>query len=220
MVGSLMYAMVATRPDLAFPLQVVCQFMQNPTKVHCDLVKHIYKYCRFNSYLLTYSPSSNMLLKGWSDASYANNHDYKSTGGYCFKLGDSLISWSSNKQNIVALSTAESELIALTSASQEALWLQKLLEEVGFPQKPTTIYEDNQACIALSKNPQNHKRTKHIQVRYFFIRQHLESGALALEYCGTLDQLADPFTKIIPGHRLRPMLSLIGLRKLHSQGEH
>jgi len=89
------------------------------------------------------------------------------------------------------LSTAESELIALTAAAQEAIWLQILLAEVGFPQIPTTIFEDNQACIALAKNPQNHKR---------------------------LQQLADPFTKILPGHRLRPILYSMGLSKLHSQG--
>jgi hypothetical protein len=219
MVGSLMYAMIGTRPDLAFPLQVVCQYMQAPNKVHCQLVKHIFKYCRFNSYALEYSSENDMVLRGWSDASYANNQDYKSSGGYCFKLGGSLISWTSNKQNIVALSTAESELIALTSAAQEALWLQSLLKELGFAQVPTTIHEDNQACIALAKNPQNHKRTKHIQVRYFFIRQHLEAGELDLKYCRTLDQLADPFTKILPGHRLRPMLHSLGLLKLLSQGE-
>jgi hypothetical protein len=97
--------------------------------------------------------------------------------------------------------------------------MQTLLAELGFPQVPTTIFEDNQACIALAKNPQNHKRTKHIQVRYFFIRQYLEDVFLDLKYCGTLEQLADPFTKILPGHRLRPTLSYIGLSKLHSQGE-
>ena len=160
MVGSLMYAMVGTRPDLAFPLQVVCQYMQAPKRVHCQLVRHIFKYCRFNSYALEYSSENDMILRGWSDASYANNQDFKSTGGSCFKLGGSLLSWSSNKQNIVALSTAESELIALTAAAQEAIWMQTLLAELGFPQVPTTIFEDNQACIALAKNPQNHKRTK------------------------------------------------------------
>jgi len=219
MVGSLMYAMVGTRPDLAFPIQVVCQYMQDPKQAHCQLVRHIFKYCRFNSYKLEYSSENDMILRGWTDASYANNHDFKSTGGSCFKLGRSLLSWSSNKQNIVALSTAESELIALTAAAQEAIWLQTLLAEFGFPQVPTTIFEDNQACIALAKNPQNHKRTKHIQVRYFFIRQHLENGLLDLKYCSTLQQLADPFTKILPGHRLRPILYSMGLSKLHSQGE-
>ena len=218
MVGSLMYAMVGTRPDLAFPLQVVCQFLDKPTATHCQLVKHIFRYCRFNSYQLTFPSTNNLLLRGWSDASYANNIDYKSTSGYCFKIGDALVSWASGKQQITALSTAESETIALTLAAQEAIWFRALLEELGFKQTPTTIFEDNQAAIALARNPQNHKKTKHIQVRYYFIREHLENGSLALSFCPTHDQLADPFTKILPGHRLRPLLERVGLTKLRSQG--
>jgi hypothetical protein len=78
--------------------------------------------------------------------------------------------------------------------------------------------EDNQAAIAMAKNPRNHKRTKHIQVRYYFIREHLENGSLALVYCLTANQLADPFTKILSGPRLRPLLGRLGLSKLNSQG--
>jgi hypothetical protein len=218
MVGSLMYAMVSTRPDLAFPIQVVCQFLERPTDVHCNLVKHIFQYCRFNSYQLVFEASNDLVLRGWSDASYANNLDYKSTGGYCFKLGNSLISWSSGKQQITALSTAESETIALTLAAQEAIWLRSLLDELKFKQNKTEIMEDNQAAIAMAKNPRNHKRTKHIQVRYYFIREHLENGSLALIYCSTANQLADPFTKILSGPRLRPLLGRLGLSKLNSQG--
>ena len=219
MVGSLMYAMVGTRPDLAFPIQVVCQFMDKPTIAACSLVRHIYKYCRFNSYKLFFSSANDFILRGWSDASYANNLDYKSTSGYCFKLGNSLVSWSSGKQNITALSTAESETIGLTNAAQEAVWLRRILEELGIRQNSTEIFEDNQACIAMARNPQQHKRTKHIQVRYFFIREHLESGELLLTYCNTLNQLADPFTKLLSGPQLRSMIHRLGIQPVRSQGE-
>ena len=218
MVGSLMYAMVGTRPDLAFPIQVVCQFMDKPTQAACSLVKHIYKYCRFNSYKLTFSQTNNMILQGWSDASYANNLDYKSTSGYCFMLGNSLLSWASSKQNITALSTAESETIGLTNAAQEAIWWRRILDELGVKQDTTEIFEDNQACIAMAKNPQQHKRTKHIQVRYYFIREHLESGELKLTYCNTLNQLADCFTKLLSGPSLRSMICRLGIKNCSESG--
>ena len=117
-----------------------------------------------------------------------------------FKIGDSIVSWSARKQNMVALSTTESETIGLTYAAQEAIWFKVLLKEMGYPQSAVEIFEDNQACIKLAKNPQQHSRTKHIQVRYFFIRQHLEDGTILLTYCPTADQLADVFTKILAGH--------------------
>ena len=219
MIGSLMYAMVGTRPDLAFPLQYLCQFMHSPKKVHCELLKHVYNYCQGNSYALTFKSDNEIVLKGWADASYANNHDGKSTSGYCFKIGNSIVSWSARKQNIVALSTTESETIGLTYAAQEAIWLKELLLELGYPQQSVEIFEDNQACIKLAMNPQQHSRTKHIQVRYFFIRQHLEDGTMKLTYCSTKDQLADIFTKNLAGHVARPLLVLLGLTKLHNQGE-
>ena len=218
MIGSLMYAMVGTRPDLAFPLQYLCQYMQKPRLIHCELLKHLFRYCSRNSYALTFKKDNELVLKGWADASYANNHDGKSTSGYCFKIGNSIVSWSAKKQNIVALSTTESETIGLTYAAQEAIWFKVLLEELGHPQSAVEIFEDNQACIKLAKNPQQHSRTKHIQVRYFFIRQHLEDGTIILTYCPTADQLADVFTKILTGHVARPLLTRLGLVKLHNQG--
>jgi hypothetical protein len=218
MIGSLMYAMVGTRPDLAFSLQYLCQYMQSPSKIHCEFLKHVFNYCKRNSYALTFKRDNDLILKGWADASYANNHDGKSTSGYCFKIGNSIVSWSARKQNIVALSTTESETIGLTYAAQEAIWFKELLAELGFRQQAVEIFEDNQACIKLAKNPQQHSRTKHIQVRYFFIRQHLDDGTMNLSYCSTKDQLADVFTKILAGHVARSLLDRLGLLKLHNPG--
>ena len=219
MVGSLMYAMIGTRPDLATAIGIVCRYLQNPKKIHCELVRHIYRYVRSNlEFKLQYSPSERPLqLVGYADASYANGVDFKSTSGYAYMLGNCLVSWYSGKQSVVAQSSAEAEYYAAVKAANEAIWFQDLLNELGFPQSATTIYEDNQACIALSKNPQDHKRTKHIQVKYHVLRNYVKNGQVLLKYCSTKDQLADQFTKIVSGQKLRDGLRKLGL--LRNQGE-
>jgi len=212
MVGSLMYAMVATRPDLAQPLSIVSKFMSKPKQIHCDLLRHIYMYVRGTTdfKLLYTSNGSKDKLHGYVDASYANNEDSRSTSGFCFKYGTGLISWYSKKQPTVALSSAEAEYIAATEAAKEGMWLRVLLSELGFPQDTTQLYEDNQACILLSKNPQLHSRTKHILPKYHYIREKVSSGDFNLVYTPTKEQPADIFTKGIAGHLLRPHLTKLG----------
>jgi hypothetical protein len=168
---------------------------------------------------LIYSSNEDKTLVGYADASYANEEKYFSRSGYGFMIGDSLISWCSQKQPIHAQSAAEAEYYAAVSAANEAVWLKQLMEDLGIPQTTITIYEDNQACIALSKNPQDHKKTKHIQIKYHVIRDYVNEGVIKLVYCRTKDQLADIFTKGISGCKLRPMLKEFGLQSLTSQGE-
>ena len=216
-VGSLMYAMLCTRPDLACGVSVVSQFLEKPKDTHIELVKHILKYVAGNlDKKLVYKSDGDILLKGYVDASYANETGYKSRTGYGFLLGGSLISWNSQKQSVVAQSAAESEYYAAVSAANEGLWIKQLLMDLGIEQQSITMYEDNQACIALTKNPQDHKRTKHIQVKYHIIRQYVSDGLIKFVYCPTKDQLADIFTKGVSGPLLSTCLSKLGL---HRQGE-
>jgi hypothetical protein len=204
MVGGLMYAMVSTRPDLAYSLSVVSRFLSCPTQTHCELVSHIYMYVRGTlDFKIRYEAKSNLELTGYVDAAYGNNKRGTSTTGYCFLVGDGLISWYSKGQKVVALSIAEAKYIAATEAAKEAIWLRTFLEELGFPQKSTVLFEDNQACILLSRNPQLHSRTKHIQIRYHFIREKVSSKEITLQYISTKDQLADMFKKSLPGYLLR-----------------
>lgn len=219
-VGSLMYAMVSTRPDIATAVSVVSRYLHKPKKIHCDMVRKIFKYIKSNNEIgLYYDHSGNRELIGYVDASYANGINCHSISGYGFMLAGALISWNSQHQPIVALSTAEAEYIAVTPASQEGIWLILLLKNLGFPQETVVIMEDNQACIALSKNPQDHKRTKHIQVRYHFIREQIRDGKFSLKYCPTKSQLADMFTKGLPGKTLRNLRAGFGLKKLNIPGE-
>ena len=210
MVGSLMYAMVSTFPALAQPISIVSRFLSRPTLFHCNLVRHIFQYVRGNidHNGITFNPCEKPThqIVGYVDASYTNNNNSKSTTGYCFTLNNSIISWNSKCQPVTALSAAESEYIAATEATKEAIWWRQFMNELGFPQETTILHEDNQACILLSKNPQAHNRTKHIQVRFHFVREKTASNEVSLKYISTKSQLADIFTKTTPGFALRPAL--------------
>jgi hypothetical protein len=150
---------------------------------------------------------------GYSDADWAGDLDTRrSTSGYVFKIGGSTISWSSKKQATVAKSTTEAEYVALSSAAQEAVWLRRLLSEVGFGcQGSTTIYEDNNGAIDLSKNPKHHDRTKHIDIAYHFTREKVLSKELSVEYCHTGDMLADTMTKGLPRVQFQKFRDMLGV---------
>uniref|UniRef100_A0A1X7UD26 Reverse transcriptase Ty1/copia-type domain-containing protein n=1 Tax=Amphimedon queenslandica TaxID=400682 RepID=A0A1X7UD26_AMPQE len=122
--------------------------------------------------------------------------DRKSTSGYLFKFTGASISWRSRKQSCVALSTAEAEYTSLATAGQEAIWLSRLITELKRgTENPVTLYEDNQAAICLSKNPQFHWRSKHIAIKYHFIRDQVQKGTLTIQYCKTEAMAADMMTK-------------------------
>jgi hypothetical protein len=211
MVGSLVYLSNGTRFDIAAAVSIVSRFMNDPKKIHCDMVRRIYHYLRGNRKSLKFKLGGEIILKGGCDASWANAEDYSSIAGYYFKLGSSLISWQSYKQPVKALSTAESEYIALTSAFQEGIWLRQFLESIGYKQETTKIQEDNRACIFMAKNPQDKKRTRHIQVKYHWVRDQIENREFELEYVNTKDQLADIFTKGFLGPQLRDNCNKLGL---------
>ena len=133
------------------------------------------------------------------------------------------VSWKSKKQRTVALSSTEAEYMALSEATQEAIWLKAFLCELGEMSSDAAvkIFEDNQGSIALAKNPEHHKRTKHIDIRYHFVREKVEDGQVILEYISTLDMLADIMTKPIPATQfcvLRGKLGIQGPRAVESSG--
>ena len=217
MVGSLMYAMLGTRPDLAVAVSVISKYLAKPTKTACDLVVHIFKYIRANIDIrLKYSSGGNPILEGYADASYGNESDYKSRSGFGVVLGNSLISWYSGCQPITAQSSAESEYYAAVSCANEIIWSKQLLLDLGFPQQTVVIHEDNQSCIALTKNPQDHKRTKHVQVKYHVVREYVDNKEVEFKYIHTKSQLGDMFTKALSGTTLRTNLKALGLSR---QGE-
>jgi hypothetical protein len=139
------------------------------------------------------------ILYGYCDASWGCQPDAKSVTGWLFKIGSGPVSWCSKVQTTTALSTAEAEYVALSSACQEAMFLRSLLEDCGVDMaKPTTIFEDNEACIKIAKNDMVQPRTRHIHRKYHYAREVIQRGQVHLEFCPTDLMVADMFTKVLP----------------------
>ncbi|GAV57175.1 hypothetical protein CFOL_v3_00713, partial [Cephalotus follicularis] len=185
-----------SRPDILFSVCLCARFQSNPKQSHLFAVKHIFKYLAYTPTLgLWYSRDSNFDLHSYSDADFGGYKvDRKSTSGSCQYLGSMLVSWFSKKQNSVALSTTEAEYIAVGSCCAQILWQKQQLVDYGTCVKDVSIKCDNTSSICLAKNPVHHSRTKHIDIRYHFLREHVESGDIVLEYIPTEKQVADIFT--------------------------
>ena len=139
--------------------------------------------------------------------------DRHSTSGNVFLLAKGALSWLSKKQATVALSTAEAEYVALSAATQEAIWLRRLLTDVGESlEDPIVINEDNQGAIAMAKNPVGHARTKHIDIRYHFVREGVQNGAIILKYVATGEMIADILTKPLPKHPFEKLVMDLGMK--------
>jgi hypothetical protein len=200
-VGSLMYAMVCTRPDIAHALGVLSRYMSKPGKEHWTTVKRVFRYLHgTTSYGLCYKgrPRLDRVvdIHGFVDADWVGDLDRRrSISGYVFNLFGGAISWMSKRQAVVALSTTESEYMAATHASKEAVWLQRLCSGIGLVQEVVRIECDNQSEIFLAKNPAYHSKTKHIDVQYHFVRDMIEEKKVSLMKVDTLKNVADSLTK-------------------------
>ncbi|KAE8725329.1 hypothetical protein F3Y22_tig00008957pilonHSYRG00078 [Hibiscus syriacus] len=197
-VGSLMFAMICTRPDIAQAVGVVSRYMTNPGKEHWNTVKRILRYIKGTSNVALCYGGSNLLINGYVDSDYAGDLDKsKSTTGYVFKVAGGAVSWVSKLQSVVATSTTEAEYVAATQASKEAIWLKMLLEELGHNQEYVSVFCDSQSALHLARNPSFHSRTKHIRVQYHFIREKVEEGTVDMQKIHTKDNIADFMTKAI-----------------------
>ena len=204
-VGALLYATQCTRPDINFSVSKVSQYMNCYSIPHWQAVEQIIRFLKTTKdccirYKRHNDPEMRNILEGYCDADWASDiESRKSQSGYVFYLNGGPISWASNKQTTVALSSVESEYIALSAATQELVYLRQLLEDMGYPQsKPTTLYEDNQGAIHLADNHGTFsKRTKHIDVRHHYMRDVMKRGWLVIKHIPTERQLADTFTKAL-----------------------
>eukprot|EP00253_Pinus_taeda_P024560 PITA_24560 len=196
--GNLMYVMVSTRPDISHAVGVVIRFMEYPSEEHWKAVKWVLRYLRGTSDHCIIFNGSEGSVCGYVDADYVGHLDKrKSTTGYVFTIVGGGISWTSKLQEIVALSTTEAEYIAAEDASKEAIWLKGLLDEIGRTQEKVNVLCDSQSAIHLAKNLAYHSKTKHIDVRYHFLRHVIDGRKVSLEKINTWENCADIFTKPI-----------------------
>jgi hypothetical protein len=218
-VGSLMY-LLATRPDLAYSVCLIARFMEKPTENHLIAAKRILRYLKGTANLgILYERGVKQALQGWTDSDYAGDvEDRKSTSGYVYTYGSSAISWSSKKQPIVTLSTTEAEFVAAASCACQGLWLKRILCQLGEDQgKGIVIFCDNSSSIKLSKNPIMHGRCKHIDVRYFFLRDLVKDEVFELKHCKTQDQIADVMTKPLKLESFCKFRKLLGVCNLQQE---
>jgi hypothetical protein len=199
MIGNLMYLMTSTRPDLAFVVTQLSQFLKNPTSEHMTCVKRVFRYLQgTQDQTLKFVKSEALVLTGYCDSDWANALDRKSIGGYCFSLNPErggLLSWRCKKQPVIALSTCEAEYIALCNATREGVYLKQLLSEIGINMDRIVMYGDNQGALALAQNPIKRERTKHVDIKFHYIRSQVETGILNLKYVKSNSNVADIFTK-------------------------
>ncbi|CAL1406718.1 unnamed protein product [Linum trigynum] len=211
-VGSLMYAMVCTRPDIAHAVGVVSRFLSKPGKEHWEAVKWILRYLRGSSKMSLCFGDGEHVLVGYTDADMAGDVDSRrSTSGYLITLSGGAISWQSRLQKCVALSTTEAEYIAVTEACKEMIWMKKFLNELGFLQERPQMFYDSQSAIHLAKNASFHARSKHIDVRYHWIRDVLEMKQLQLEKIHTDENGSDMCTKTLPREKFEFCRSAAGM---------
>ena len=211
-VESLMYAMVCTRPDIAHAVGVVSRFLSNPGKEHWNAVKWIMRYLRGTSKMCLSFGSGKPMLVGYTDSDMAGDMDTrKSTSGYLITFSGGAVSWQSRLQKCIALSTTEAELIAATEACKELLWMKRFLQELGLKQQQYVLFCDNQSTIHLAKNSSFHSRSKHIDVRYHWIRDTLNDKLLTLEKIHTDDNGSDMLTKALTREKLEICCSIAGM---------
>ncbi|KAH9663295.1 hypothetical protein KPL70_019630 [Citrus sinensis] len=219
-VGSLMFAMICTRPDIAQAVGAVSRYMANPGGEHWITVKRILRYIRGTSDVALCYGGSEFTVRGYVDLDFAGDLDKrKSTTGYVFTLAGAAVSWVSKLQTVVALSTTEAEYMAATQACKEAIWIQRLLEELEHKQQKIPVFCDSQSALHIARNPAFHSRTKHIGVQYHFVREVVEDGSVDLQKIHTNENLADVLTKPINTDNCGPAAPTNFLTLAPIQGE-
>nr|GEZ76156.1 copia protein [Tanacetum cinerariifolium] len=218
MIGALMY-LTSSKPDIVHATCLCARYQAKPTEKHLKEAKRIFRYLRGTINTgLWYTNDSGFELTGFSNADYAGCKDtFKSTSDGAQFLGEKLVSWSSKKQDRTALSTTKVEYVSLSACCAQVLWMQTQLTDYGFHFNKISIYCDLKSDIAISCNPVQHARTKHIAVRYHFIKEHVKKGMTELYFIKTDYQLSDLFTKALPVDRSNYLVRRLGMRSLPPQ---
>ena len=219
-VGSLMYVMLCTRPDIYYSVGMVSRYQSNLGPKHWEAVKHILKYLRrTKDYMLVYH-CEDLIPISYTDSNFQSDLDFrKSTSSYVFTLGGGAISWRSVKKSCIAGSTMEAEYVSICEAVKKVVWLKKFLFDLGvlrMEQVPITLFYDNSGAVAQSKDPRNHKKGKQIERKYHIIRDIVTRGDVIVVKIDGANNLADPFTKALPQRTFESHLEGMGVEFAHN----
>ena len=214
-IGSVMY-LTASRPDIVFAVYLCSRYQSKPTETHLSEAKRILRYIKRTINLgIWYPKDFGFELIAFSDADHTGCLDSrKSTSGALKFLGDKLVSWQSKKQDCTSLSSTEAEYVALSACCAQVIWMRTQLKDYGYVFERIPMYCDNRSAIAISCNSVQHSKSKHIDLRYHFIKDHVEQGTVELYFVGTEYQLADLLTKALPPARFNELVHRIGMRCL------
>lgn len=203
-VGSLIYASISTRPDITHAVNMLSRYMSKSGVEHMNAARRLLRYLQGSmNYGLVYQCderlTSDIKITGYCDSDWGGDQiDRKSTTGYCVFINNNLISWNTKKQPTVALSSAEAELMAIVDVIKEIKWMEQLLSELEYKMiLPIDIFIDNQSAIKMAENDVEHDRTKHIDIKYHFMKDEIKAGKIKLSWISTDKQLADVFTKAL-----------------------
>ncbi|XP_075162979.1 uncharacterized protein LOC142235602 [Haematobia irritans] len=211
-IGSVLFLSNNTRPDITVATSILSRKVSCPTKSDWNEVKRLLRYLTGSKNLKLCLNCSNFNLVGFADADFAGEiSGRKSTSGYVFQLGGATISYSSRKQKIVTLSSTEAEFVSLADAAQELIWLRMLFQDIKIDVKDISIKEDNQCCLKLLDAEKINPRTKHIDVKYYFVRELKQTKEIQFEYCPTDEMLVDMLTKPLQRVKLNKFKTMIGL---------
>lgn len=206
---------IGTRPDIMFAVSTLTRFMSDPSLVHWEAGKRVLRYLKgTRDYQLTFGGHAPLELVGFTDADWASQPHRHSISGFAFTYAGGAISWGSHKQPIVTLSSTEAEYISASDTCRELLYLGSIISELtGFDvfSSPVILHCDNQSAIRIALNGLLHARTKHIDIRYHFIREAIENDLVELVYMPTNNMVADIFTKALVRSRIQYLVGELGL---------
>jgi hypothetical protein len=215
-IGSLLYLMLGTRPDIAFAVTKMAQFAANPSEDHLNRALYI---CRYlvgtRSYRLTYDGGAGQGLSATTDSDWAADvNDRRSQTGFFLRLAGGPISWTSRAQKTIALSSTEAEYMALSDCSRQVVWVHTLLGELGYSLKPIPICGDNQGSIFIASNPVTEKRSKHIDIRYHYVREVIRRKIVEVYFIEGEENPADLLTKNLGHIKFQKFRAMFGLEFL------
>ncbi|CAM8984117.1 unnamed protein product [Rhodiola kirilowii] len=215
-VGSIMYAQVCTRPDIAYAVGVLERYQSNPGIDHWKAAKKVLRYLQgTKDYMLMYRRTDNLKVIGYSDSDYGGCIDSrKSTSGYVFMLANGAVSWRSAKQTLTATSTMEAELVSCFEATSQGVWLKSFisgLRVVDSICRPIKMYCDNSAAVFMAKNNKCGSRSKHIDIKFLAVKERVQGKKVIIEHISTELMIADPLTKGMPIKNFKDHVARMGL---------